>query len=129
MKDKTVRRGQQGMTLMELVVTLAIVGLLTAIALPGYQGHIVKARRDQAIGQLLQWHLIQQSYRLRNPHFASTEAIEPPKSEYFEFSVEKAGVNELILVAAAKGDQRQDTQCLTLKIDLAMQRWPKPCWE
>jgi type IV pilus assembly protein PilE len=38
----------RGFTLVELVVTIAIVGILVAIALPSYQNHVRKANRAQA---------------------------------------------------------------------------------
>ncbi len=44
---------QQGFTLIELMVTVAIVGLLAAIAYPSYVENIRKARRADAQGALI----------------------------------------------------------------------------
>ena len=52
------RRRQQGLTLIELMVALAIVGLLSAVVYPRYQNYVSQARRIDAQTQLLsaqQW--------------------------------------------------------------------------
>jgi type IV pilus assembly protein PilE len=45
-------RLRSGFSLVELMVVLAITGLLAAITLPAYQGHMRKSRRVDAQGSL-----------------------------------------------------------------------------
>jgi type IV pilus assembly protein PilA len=43
---------QQGFTLIELMIVIAIVGILAAIALPAYQDYTVRARMSEAMAKL-----------------------------------------------------------------------------
>lgn len=46
------RHKQQGVTLMELMIVVAIIGILTAIAYPSYQDQVESSRRSDAQGAL-----------------------------------------------------------------------------
>jgi type IV pilus assembly protein PilE len=44
---------QQGFTLVEMLVVVAIIGIIAAVAMPAYQEHVDNARRAQAKGALV----------------------------------------------------------------------------
>jgi len=53
-----LRKRQKGFTLIELMITVAVVGILTSVAYPSYLQHIARSRRTEAQTTLLaaaQW--------------------------------------------------------------------------
>jgi len=57
---KPVSRHARGMTLIELVVVVAVVGILMTMALPSYRSYTLRVHRTEAIRMLLQASMCQE---------------------------------------------------------------------
>jgi type IV pilus assembly protein PilE len=63
---------QSGFTLIELMVSVVIVGILTAVAVPSYTSYIVKGSRAAAQTQLLQLANLQEKIYLNSSQYSAS---------------------------------------------------------
>lgn len=68
---------QKGFTLTELVITVAIIGILAAIALPSYNSSVVRASREAAQTEMLQMAALQEKIYLNSNCYSSTTNVAP----------------------------------------------------
>ncbi len=74
---------EYGFTLIELIITMVIIGVLTAIAIPNYTAYIIRSNRAEARGQLLEISTWMERWRTErgrydNPASAGTPPPTPP---------------------------------------------------
>jgi type IV pilus assembly protein PilE len=107
------RRYTPGFSLLELLITLAIVAILATITVPSFSGLVAKARRSDAMVALLQVQLAQQRWRARNPSYSEDLAVlgwSSPASPdgYYRLRVERADARDFLVLAEPAGVQRSD---------------------
>ncbi len=71
-----MRNKFQGFTLIELMVTVAIVAILAAIAVPSYQQYVIRAKRAAAQSEMMVIANFEQQYLLANRTYADKDALE-----------------------------------------------------
>ena len=62
---------QHGFTLIEVMITLTILAILSAIAIPAYQGYITTARNTEGWNNLASLKLAEEEYFLENNSYFS----------------------------------------------------------
>lgn len=67
---------QQGFTLIELMITVVIIGILAAIALPSYTQYIVRSNRAAAQAAMMDIANLEQQYLLANRSYGNYAAIQ-----------------------------------------------------
>jgi|GEM_PF-888458 len=63
-------KDRKGMTLLEVMIVVVIVGILAAIAIPAYTNYVTRARRADAFNALLTVHAAQEMYKAERGFFA-----------------------------------------------------------
>jgi type IV pilus assembly protein PilE len=63
---EVMKAKQNGFTLIELMITVAIIGILTSVGYPSYQNHIKKAKRSEAQAALVSMATAMEQWRVEN---------------------------------------------------------------
>jgi type IV pilus assembly protein PilE len=75
-KGRTVRtRNSGGFTLIELMIVVAIVGVLASIALPSYRNYVIRAARTEAQAELLQLASMQEKIYLNSNSYTANVTL------------------------------------------------------
>ena len=120
-----------GSTLIELVVTLLVIGILATVAVASYRGHLLRANRSEARAALLTLATAQEMFHLRCQHYATV--LDPqaspdcdaralrlgPASErgYYAITIASADVDGWTARAVASGPpQVADARCRAFEL-------------
>ena len=74
---RTVRRGQKGFTLIELMIVVAIIGILAAIAIPNFLRFQLRARSSEGKTNIAAIRTAQESYQAEFGNYVSTNGAAP----------------------------------------------------
>lgn len=109
------RTSQLGFTLIELVIAIAIVGILMAIAIPAYNDQVRKTKRATAKSELLEVVQAKERFHTLNGTYIGSPCGDNTDDYTYTCPVETA--TTFSALATAIGDQVNDTRCVNLGIN------------
>ena len=139
------RARSAGVTLLELMAVVLIVGVLGTIAVNSYRGYLLRTNRTEARMALLQVQANQEKFYLQNNRYADTAELSlgttdtPPglgvpattPSSFYTITLARPDTNTYVATATAINGQTKDAAaCQTLTINEAGSRTPtgNDCW-
>ena len=127
---------QNGFTLIELMITVAIIGILAAIAFPSYQQYIKQSRRTVAQSTLLDIQQKEEKWRVNNTTYGSlTDVAGTTSDDYYNYAVTANTATTYTITATAPSGSSQasdavsGTPCSPLSIDQGGTKLPAVCWK
>jgi type IV pilus assembly protein PilE len=106
MENAMKMQEQKGFTLVELLITVVIVGMLASIAYPSYTEYVTRGRIPEATAGLANWRAkMTQFYLDTRAYDGSNGGTQPaiPTAQYFDFSLTLMSPTTYKLVATGKG--------------------------
>tara|TARA_R110002050_G_scaffold12166_5_gene40235 strand:+ start:3194 stop:3640 length:447 start_codon:yes stop_codon:yes gene_type:complete len=135
---KAIKNKVSGFTLIEVMITVAIVGILASVAYPSYVDFVTRSNRAEALQELTRFANLQEQYFI--DHRAYSSSMEdlgigsaknyklPSKNYRIVPSIPSAGTFRLR--AKALGVQlTNDPDCKTIDITDTGKKTPAKCWE
>lgn len=134
-----MKKNRQGFTLIELMIVVAIVGILAAVAIPSYQQYIQKTRRVDAKETLMRLATLQERFFFQKSSYTNDLAAlgvagTPPLSPegWYEIGMSHTpnctgtgttlSCSAFTITATAIGAQANDKRCETFSIDQALRQ-------
>jgi len=124
----------RGFTLIEVMIVVAIVGILAAIAIPSYQAYVIRSRRTSAQSHLMDVAQRQQQYLLDTRSYApdlATLSVTTPTNvaTYYTITIAVAnGTPPTFTVTATPIVGTPQATDVTLTIDNAGVKTPSTNW-
>lgn len=127
-----IRKSGRGVTLIELLLVMILLGILSGLAYPSYAEHLRKSRRGEIQTRLqtamsrLEALIYRQNISAAQP--SDLGLSEHPHYHYALLKADDGLTYRLSATAKNSSPQQQDTGCQTLSIDQQHQKRPVECW-
>lgn len=127
-----------GFTIIELMISLAVIGITATIAVSMYRPYVLKSRRADGISAILTLQLAEERYRSSNTTYGTLAQIGGSSASaqgYYSLAISNNTATGFTITATGQGNQANDSESgsgcspLTLTVSSATAtRAPAACW-
>ncbi|MDH0304684.1 MULTISPECIES: type IV pilin protein [unclassified Pseudomonas] len=113
---------QRGLGLIELLIVVAVIGMLAAIAYPSYSDQLRRAARSEVVGLLQDVALRLEQHRARAGGYADTEQLTitlPAGNRYYRLQARRDSDGFLLLATRLPRAFMADDRCGDFRLDQA----------
>ena len=135
-------KSSRGFTLIEIMITVAIIGILAAVALPAYQNYVLRAGRTEGQAALMDISARLEQYYLGNKTYTTDIAGNlntntTTESNRYDIDVQACPAGTIatcyLITATAVNAQAADATCTTLTLNSSDVKGatgtdPDACW-
>ncbi|MDO9316464.1 MAG: type IV pilin protein [Burkholderiaceae bacterium] len=112
-------RRATGFTLIELMICIAVVGILSSVAYPAFSGTLATTRRSDALVALMKVQVLQERFRADHPTYGSLLQLgldSASPARHYEIEMLEHTATGFSVHASAVGGQQRDTPCRHLRL-------------
>lgn len=126
---QSILKNTSGVSLIELLIVISILGIIAAIATPAYNNYRLKSNRTEARTELVDSAQAAERFFTRNNTYTGAISAYTSSHGFYNITfVAGGGGTTYVLTATATGPQVSDTPCLTMTLNQAGTRSPAGCW-
>ena len=100
---------QKGFTLIEIMIVVAIIGILASIALPNYQEHVMRSKLSEATSKLADLRIKMEQFYQDNRSYVSGPCVTEPDTTNFNIDCGAPLQNSYTVTASGKSGTNIDS--------------------
>ena len=110
-------RKTKGFTLLELMITVAVIAVLVSLALPSYRAYVIRANRTAAIDAILTAAACEERIYSRTGQYSFDNTCKSRPDNYKKLAITNLNTGQGFRIVAIPNGAQADDPCKRLRLD------------